>query len=272
MTAIATHRQEKTAGVNTAALVLLIGLFANAHIVASYGLLLKGDFVAFATKTFGINVVALLAMYRAIQLVPQDEPLFADRWRVGLIGVCAILMLVPLTVASWLAVTLVGLYLTIGRRQSGTGWALGSILLGLAFSGQWARYIASIFRPYILSADAFVIGVFAGTGSQGNLVYSTDGSTVLQVLEACSSFSNLSWAILACVTVASFFPESGKYRLVSAMLLSCVVVVLINTIRIGIIALDPNLYDLAHGEVGTTIAGVTGSIAALLVPYMVLRR
>lgn len=63
----------------------------------------------------------------------------------------------------------------------------------------WARIVLSICNDTILAADATLTAAAVGTERNGNIVPFADGSGAMWIAPGCSSFSNLSLAILAFV-------------------------------------------------------------------------
>ena len=78
----------------------------------------------------------------------------------------------------------------------------------LAVSGQlvWAPIVFQLFTPELLHADAALVGEDPGVGVAGRMSWrgttfiAPDGHTLVLV-GACSSFNNVSSAVLACVAV-----------------------------------------------------------------------
>ena len=77
----------------------------------------------------------------------------------------------------------------------------------------------------------------------------------LMIAQGCSSFHNISLAILGWVTATQFV---GTNAALSAQLcwclLACASVLTVNVIRISLIGLHPEYYDLLHGPVGAGFA------------------
>jgi exosortase/archaeosortase family protein len=78
----------------------------------------------------------------------------------------------------------------------------------------------------------------------------------MQIYPACSSFANVSLAILCWVTFSQVTRYAGsRSQAVGWCLLACASVLLINVTRISLIGFFPHYYDLLHGPIGTSVAG-----------------
>lgn len=125
---------------------------------------------------------------------------------------------------------------------------------------------------YILNADAFLVATISGRPYFDNLIVTADNTVTLKVLEGCSSFTNLSLAFLGWVAARSYFGTTGVARSLIFVTISCASIVLINTVRIGLIALYPGQYELIHGNVGAAIVGVLVSISIAAISITGARR
>ena len=94
-----------------------------------------------------------------------------------------------------------------------------------------------------------------GTERLGNLVRLADGSGgYLMIAQGCSSFHNISLAILASVTTTQIVGTKHTVAQLCWCLLACSSVLAVNVIRISLIGLHPEYYDLLHGPVGAGLA------------------
>ena len=79
----------------------------------------------------------------------------------------------------------------------------------------------------------------------------------------CSSVANISLAILCWVLFAQFRGLDWSLRSAAWCLLACLAVILINVVRIGLMVLHREQFDLIHGPIGAALANWL-SIAAVL--------
>src|SRR5205807_2468033 len=129
----------------------------------------------------------------------------------------------------------------------------------LALSGQlvWGPVLFQFFTPELLGADAAIVGgiltwlrpdiVWTGTSFLG-----ADGHSIA-LIGACSSFNNVSTAVLACATIAMLTRTEWVRRDIAAVAVACVAMVLINAVRIGLLAWSLASYRFWHDGAGVEI-------------------
>jgi hypothetical protein len=210
--------------------------------------------------TYGVSIIAWIAMYYSVMLLQKSEVVFRSADAIVL-GLALALACFPVSGLAWVGLTILSAYYLYGRDLDDYAHRGFVVLLSLCFSLFWAREFSRVFMDYILRFDTLMVATVTGTESTGNLIRAADGSTTLIVGEQCSSFTNLSLSVLGWMVARCHYGTRGRMRSLVFIFLLALVVVTINTIRIGVIALDPALYELAHGNVGSTIANLTTSIA-----------
>jgi exosortase/archaeosortase family protein len=222
-------------------------------------------------ETFDVSVVVWLAVGAGVWQL-YTAPTSRRRVGDGLVAFVAIaLILVPVPALSWVAATGIALFLIMDSAQGECGRRAGYILLAATVPAFWASVIMSVFNDWILAIDALLVGLFVGSTPQGNLVPFADDSGALWIAPGCSSFTNISLAILAIVVVVNI--TSGKWSLakIGLAIAACASVVLINIIRISLIGYFPDRFDLIHGEVGSGIAGVLSTLVIAVFSWLAVR-
>ena len=130
----------------------------------------------------------------------------------------------------------------------------------------------SVFSEPILGADATLVSWAVGSQRDGNLVPFADGSGAMWIAPACSSFTNLSLAILAFVGAVNI--TSGRMSPTKLVLgaLACTLVVLINVTRVSLVGYFPDQFELIHGPIGASFAGWLATLAIVAVSWFAVRR
>ncbi|MDB5563259.1 MAG: hypothetical protein JWN11_2677 [Hyphomicrobiales bacterium] len=213
--------------------------------------------------TFGISLIVWVAMLVTLILLARDrtQPIgLAD----GMVGVLATLaFLAPVPSLSWLGLDALAIYLLRSSAGSPAATRAATILLAITVPMFWARLVMAAFGSLILQVDATLVSWFVGTTRSGNLVPFADGSGSMWVAPACSAFVNLSLAILSVVLFVKAFDRSWSPRTLAFGGLVCLSVIAINVVRIGLVGLHPEHYELFHGPVGSTVAGWLTTAAIL---------
>src|SRR5262249_2524868 len=206
--------------------------------------------------TFGVSLIVWIACYKGIELVLREAT--GSIQRMDLVLGAGLLLLVSLPVggASWLAVTLLALYVLRAGAASDAQRRGTIILLAATVPMLWSRMIFRYFANFILNIDASLIGLLLGTGNTGNVVPFLDGSGSLMILPVCSSVANVSLAFLAWVTITNWLPHKWSPRDVGWCLLAAASVVAVNVSRISLMGLSQQHYNVVHSQIGDMVANL----------------
>lgn len=208
---------------------------------------------------FGISVIvwgALLSVLVLLLRAPAEPVRRAD---IPVAILAASAFLIPIPALSWLALAGMALYLL--RPGERTMARAGAILLALTIPMFWARLLMAAMGNFILELDAALVGWLVGTERSGNLVPFADGSGALWIAPGCSSFDNVSLAVLCCATLVQVMQRRWTVPVVLWGLAACLAVIAVNTVRIGLIGLYPQSFELLHGAVGAGVAAWLTTIA-----------
>jgi exosortase/archaeosortase family protein len=225
-----------------------------------------------ALNSFGVSVFVWLALGAGLLLLWRSPAVATNRVDWALASAASIAMLVPVPDLSWFAVSGLALCLFTGSPPGSTMRRGSTILLAVTIPMFWARIVLSFFNEVILATDATLVSLAVGTKPDGNIVPFADGSGSIWIAPGCSSFTNLSLAILALVGAVNV--TSGRWSSAKLGLgaLACVLVVVINITRISLIGYYPEHYGLIHGEVGASIAGWLTTLAIAAIAWFAVRR
>ncbi|TBW32968.1 hypothetical protein EYW49_21185 [Siculibacillus lacustris] len=232
------------------------GLYLRAwEYVTDYG------FVPALYATFNISAVIFVAMFVLLQIVRTTD--FGETRPLDPLAIAVALgfAVLPISPLTWVGQTGLGLYFLATRPGNPSIRNTFLLLLALCFSSLWSRLIFHFFMEFILEIDAFLVATLMNRPWSSNLVVAADGLTTLQILEGCSSFANMSLAFLGWIIARSWYGTRGFARSILFIAISCAAVVLINTTRIGLIALHPEYYQLIHGSVGAGVASLLTSLS-----------
>ena len=213
----------------------------------------------------GISVIVWGALLAVLFLLEQDRPTPIRRVDVAVAIGVAVAFLLPIPDLSWLALD--GLAFLMMLTTTGPGRRAAAILLALTIPMFWARIAMAALGGYILEIDATFVAWIVGTPRQGNLVPFADGSGSLWIAPACSSFANVSLAVLGVVTLLHWSDRNWSTTAILWGAIACLVVIALNTLRIGLIGLYPAEYELLHGAVGSNIASWISTAAILGLGY-----
>ncbi|MDR7145217.1 hypothetical protein [Rhizobium sp. BE258] len=253
--------------------LFLFTVFANGFFADAMLFVQSNGFFFSLLSLFGISLIKVYACWMVMSKVDQAK-LELEGWLdyAAVAGLC-VLLVAPISGLTWAGLSAVVAYFIVRPgRLNDEGRAIGLVLVGLSFSTFWGKFIARIFMEQILFFDAKLVSLFSGTGSEGNLVNSLDGSVTLVVTEGCSSFSNISLAFLAWLVARLAWGTKGFGRSVMFVSLNIAIVLVVNSVRIACIAWWPQHYTLIHGPIGANIVNVILTVSILSVVNYGARR
>jgi hypothetical protein len=207
-------------------------------------------------STFDTSVMVFLACCVGITLIFQDcrESIHNSDLAVG-IPFLAIVAL-PFEKSGWFAVTGLALYTILCAKQLPRRRRGAMILLATSFSTLWSPLLFAFLCKPILDIDAALTAWLRGTPRVGNMVRFADDSGYLVVFPGCSSFANVSLALLTWVLISQSVGHRASMRDVFWCLLACAVVVGVNVGRLSLMATDMHQFVAIHNPLGNAIVNI----------------
>lgn len=173
---------------------------------------------------------------------------------------------VPIDWAGSFAVLGIGLYLGV---TSGTGTAerrLAIVLLTLTSTLIWGRLLLRLIAPSLLDLDAAFVGLLSGTGVDGNLVgFRGGGHFILGT--PCSSVHSISLAVLFWGSLGQLLRQPVTWRSLLVCLAGMATMLVVNALRLTMIALYPSSFDWLHEGGGAQIFGWSSILISALVIF-----
>ena len=210
-----------------------------------------------------------MAWYAVFRLLASSDPAPVAQLRDFLIAVAlCCLVFVPSTRMIWVAALGVVILCWLFSGGDRKLRAAGIVFAALSVQELWGRIFFDLFALPLLRAETAVVGtmlraVRAGTEWRDNVISGPSGHGIV-VYDYCSSFHNLSVAVLCWVTVRSLQDRSWQVR---DFVTGCVLgmtMVLFNMTRLCLMAWDANLYHYWHDGVGVQIFDIGASTTILL--------
>ena len=222
--------------------------------------------------TFDISVVVLVACFIGLSFVSADNTGALNLVDLAVATLLLLLVALPIGAMSWLAVSLLSLYILLFRRSTQLQCRGAIILLAVTVPMMWSRLVFDLFANFILGVDAFLVAWMLGTGRSGNMVEFADGSGTLAIFPSCSSLANVSLAILCWVTVSQSVRHKWRVQDILWCLLACSSVVAVNVIRISLMGLSTTHYENLHTPLGETVSNIVLLILIVGISILGVRR
>jgi exosortase/archaeosortase family protein len=169
--------------------------------------------------------------------------------------------------AAMLALTGFALWLFASDEAEGRGAAV--VLLAITSHQLWGRIVFSAISAEVVRGDAAMVGQVLSWATKGvswraNIITMPNGFSI-EVLEGCSSFTNVSAALLAWVAFAKLERLAWTPRDLWVGAAAAVVQVVLNVARLCLVAQSLAMFDYWHDGQGAQIYAAVASAAAVLI-------
>jgi hypothetical protein len=235
-----------------------------------------GSLQAFAASLAAQNYIYWLACYVVVyRLNVSDKAARATRLDVCLVlAICVLvffLSFLPYRFGTGLLATVTAFYFLTAGGGDRNLKAAGGVLLALSTQLVWGPIVFQLFTPELLRADAALVGeVLASLRpdiSWQGASFLAPGGHAIALIGGCSSFNNVSTAVLACVAVAMLIRTEWVGRDFATLLIACTMMILVNTLRLCLLAWSGPSHDYWHDGDGAQILGIAQTIAVLLIAW-----
>jgi len=249
------------------AATVLIGL-ANGLVATVDRSLQEVGLASAVVGTFGVSAIVWCAFCIGVSLMYRDKGTLASGrdWAATSLSMAGFLL--PESELSWCALTAFAIY-AVTTSPLDSDARRGAIIVAAATIPLfWSKALFSLFSGIILRGDAMMVSAMTGLMRVGNTIQLDGGYGTLWLAPRCSSFANLSLTVLCWSVCMQFVKRTRSVPLLWAWCgVACMVVVLINVIRISLMAFRPDYYDLIHGAIGADVASwlTTAAIVGICV-------
>jgi hypothetical protein len=261
--------QTETSRISVKELALWASLLFLANGVT--GLILNGpeadltsDGIADLLFSGGFVAVAWAAALWLLARTPRQAASLVDV--AVILGLCLIGGLAQLKA---LPIALTGLGAWLALKNDDRTRAAGAILLAISSQQFWGHFVLSAFAPELVRFDAALVGeamthTVKGATWHDNIITSPSGYSVV-VLAGCSSFANVSTALLAWVAFGRLERAAWLRRdlIVGAAIIGSQIA--LNVARMYLMAQSFANYLYWHDGDGKQIYAATASAAAVLI-------
>lgn len=251
---------------------IVVCLFANEALL----LLNVESFDAFAASLLSQNDIYWLACVVTIyRLSLSDATVRADRLDCALALALGASILfssfLPYRFGIGALATLVAAYLLIPKHGDRNLKAAGAVLLTLTMQLVWGPIFFQLFTPELLKADAALVGTALTVLRpdilwNGTTFFAPDGHAV-SLIAGCSSFNNVSTAVLACAAVTMLTRTEWLRRDMATVAIAATAMILINAARICLFAWSATYHSFWHDGAGAQILAIVQTVAILAIAW-----
>jgi Transmembrane exosortase (Exosortase_EpsH) len=229
------------------------------------------------TSLLSVGLFQYMAWYVVFRLLGAGQRNKAASncdWGVAL-GLCLTVFL-PTPQTVWFAATALGVYLILTPDGDSKLRSAGIVLLALSVQEFWGHQLFEVIASPLLRAETAAVGTILQTVQPGadwhdNIITSQNGWGIV-VYPYCSSFHNVSLAILCWVTISRQARDTWRWRDCASAGLIVAAMISINMARLLLMSLNKNVYHYWHDGTGNQIFAIAASLFVLLASLFAVRR
>lgn len=219
------------------------------------------------------NYIYWFACYVVLKRVwvSTDRPVTRNETYAAIILIIAISLssLIAYRFAVGVLATALAIYLMVVCRDEPSLRAAGAVLAAISAHLVWGPLIFQFLTPELLHADAVLVSVILKLFSSeifwtGATTFYTPGSFSISLVGGCSSFHNLSTAVLACVAMTMYMRTEWASRDIMRLIAACAAMIALNDIHICLMARSAKDYEFWHDGSGAALFSFLTTAALLL--------
>ncbi len=249
----------------------LLALFFGTVVYLAYGLpLLIARDGSEAPPLRAAEVIGFVAVAVTIARVGSDRVLKTTD--LVALALAAIALMHPWHSMATVMLTAIGAFFVC--RQDERLASLGQLCIGLAWIGLWGKVVLSFIEPWLLPIEAALgyvpLSLFGSFSLVGNAILGNGHGVI--VFTGCSSFANTVTAAfiwLSLIKIQGTEFQSWHFR---GLAISLVAIVLLNTLRLTLMAYSYDGYVFWHNGYGATMMSVAMLLVVLTVFYRIVSR
>jgi exosortase/archaeosortase family protein len=225
---------------------------------------------------FELNAGELLTLIAVWSVVKSKQrPIVLSKLDLAVVAFCSLFFLTPMPQSSpFLGATLAGMYFWRWRRNTHLA-SCGQLWLALSGYEVWGRAFFRIASDPIIRAETAVV---AAIGQQLGFDLSLDGEMFrspngwsIYILDACSSFHNVSLAILVWLSLLKLSRSKVTHSALAALAVGVVGIIFLNVFRILLMTLSEQDYRFWHEGNGASVFSCL-TLAAIALPTLISLR
>ena len=238
-------------------------------IVQSVSNAAAGSFEDMVNALAGIGAFQMLAWFAVFRLVvieTSNAP--AMRQDFFVVAMLGLMTLLPAQRMIWIVATFAAIYIYLRNTKGSHGRAAATVLIALCVQALWGPVFFTFFTSELVRADAALVGKLlemtqSGYNWHDNNISSQGHS--IDIISACSSFHNISLAVLCWVTLTKLKRPTWIATDFIFGVAVCVAMIALNAARLYAMAFDFNGYQYWHDGSGAQIFAVGSSLTILLI-------
>jgi len=227
-------------------------------------------------KVLEVNAGELLAFVAIYSVIKSKiDTIVLSRADFAILSACALLFLPPEPHSPFLGATIAGVYFWRRGGDNTQLASVGQLWLAISVYEMWGPLFFRIVSAPIIQAEVALIGKageWLGFGliMDGVLLRSPSGWFVI-VIEGCSSFHNVSLAILVWLSLLKLGGAKVSRSNLAALGVGVITIVCLNALRILLMTPSEEYYAFWHAGNGAILFSCL-TLSAIAIPTMISMR
>lgn len=242
----------------------------NAMLPAAFEHIRLGGFLDSLQQGFGQSFVIWLSIAVAVRLYQHSEIDHSTPPTkvLAVAFLLSLLLSIPLATLSWCIAAMLSLLWRNFNRHDAYSRAVAILICAIALREPISRLCLTLFSSEILSFDASIAALLLELSNQqfvveNNVISQPNGYSLL-ILTGCSAFGNLSLSLLLWLALTLMLHQRIQTRDLLRIGLVAMIVIGLNALRLALMALGPDSYDLLHQGMGADVYEGLGLLCTLL--------
>jgi exosortase/archaeosortase family protein len=223
-----------------------------------------------------IGIFQYLAWYVIFRLLAESERVPEARPRdLAAVIVFCLPVFLPAGQAIWIAATAIAAYAWWFNAGDRKLRAAAIVLAALSVQELWGHIFFNLIAFHLLRAEAAAVGAVLdvlrpGTEWRDNVVTGPNGYGIM-IINSCSSFHNLSLALLCWVTVSRMWRQDWRRRDFAFAAVVGITMILFNVVRLCLMGWNVALYHFWHDGLGAELYAIAASLTVLAISLYAAR-
>ena len=215
----------------------------------------QGAFPAFASMFSTSELLALLAIYSVCK--SENGSIVLSKLDFVVIAACALFLLLPSQRLPFIGATAAGLYFWRRSPRGGQLASVGQLLLAISCYELWGPLVFKILSAPVIQAEVSVVSNFGrwlgfNLSLDGIRLVSANGWSIF-MMEGCSSFHNVSLAVLVWLTLIKLGEAKATGVTMIALCAGIIGIICLNGLRILLMTPSEEAYVFWHDGNGAVI-------------------
>lgn len=231
--------------------VLFVALILNS-LSSGIASFISDDQADFTGSLFGINAIIWFALFGILKLgLDERQSRSIDGFDWIVIGLSVTIMVLPVKAFSIFLLPALAAYIFWRSATETDDRRMGIIALAVTGPVFWGPSTQALLGHEITQIETKLLSIVTNFRAEGNVFHNVDGDTLV-IAAGCSSFANVTLALLLVTSFWQMMGLKNDRQLVCSIACAVVAVIIINSARLAVLGFYPEQFDFWHEGIGRT--------------------